>query len=66
VEEINVVVTKRLGGLVFIATLTTVGFFFGPEAGFPIYAGSLGTMYSVYATSQGFTDGRRASSHADK
>ena len=52
------VLNKRMTGLILVAGLMTVGLFFGPMAGFPIYAGTLGTMYSVYALGQSYTDAK--------
>jgi len=49
---------KRMTALLITTTLMTIGFFVGPMETFPIFAGTLGTIFSVYSASQGYTDGK--------
>jgi hypothetical protein len=51
-------VTKRYSAFLVTLVALTVGVFLAPDGKYGVYAGVLGTMFSVYATGQSYTDAK--------
>jgi len=47
---------KRFVGLWYVSAVITAGYFLGPAATFTIFAGTLSSMYGIYAAGQSWTD----------
>lgn len=50
---------KRFWFAIYVVTLITAGFFFGPKEPFMAFATAIGGVFVAYAGSQGATDFRK-------